>query len=494
MKITNYLLLFLLHLPFTGISQNRMTLTDAIRLAADSSLTAFKAQNLYLSSYWQYRTFVAQKKPLVTLATNLIDVNNSMTKVYNSVLQINEYAHIQDISSSANASVKQNLPFSGGTLYFDSELSRVQNFGQSDFIQYSSVPVRVGLNQPVYGYNTFKWQKKIEPIKYEKAKKGYLQSVENISSRMVDNFFDLLTARMKVSMAGTNVANSDSLYVIGQKRLEIASLSLADVLTLRVDALNARNDLEESRKQLKNAQYVFNSFLRIKEDFRMDLEIPENLPVFQVDVEEVLQLSQKNNPDLLGYRQQVLESASDFEKAKRQNLFNASLNASFGLNQQSSAILGAYRNPMDQQRAAVSLTVPIIDWGLSRGKVNMARKNYEVTKITVEQADVDFRQQVMMAVTNFNMQMNIVKSADETRRVAQQAYEINKQRFVIGKTDVNSLGLALTRQDQANLNYLNSLRDYWKYYYALRQLTLYDFEKRKELIQDFDEKELGIRN
>jgi len=485
MKI--YLLLFFILISIPGFGQIRMTLGEAIRLAADSSLTAFKAQNLYLASYWQYRTFVAQKKPLVSLNTNLIDFNNSMTEVYNSVLQINEYTHIQDISSGANASVRQNLPFSGGTLYFDSELNRVQNFGRTESTQYSTVPIRVGLNQPVYGYNTFKWQKKIEPLKYEKAKKSYLQTVENISSNMVDNFFNLLTARMKVSMSATNVANADTLYIIGQKRLEIASLSLADVLTLRVDALNARNNLEEAKKGLKNAQYVFNSYLRLREDFQTELEIPENLPVFQVNYEEVLQQAQNNNPDLLGYQQQVLESASDLERAKHQNLFNATLNASFGLNQQNSSIQGAYHNPMDQQRASVSLSIPIIDWGQSRGKVNMARKNYEVTKITVEQAKVDFRQQVMMAVTNFNMQMNIVKSAEETRKVAQQAYEINKQRFVIGKTDVNSLGLALNRQDQATVNYLNALRDYWKYYYTLRQITLYDFEHRKGLERNFDE-------
>lgn len=64
---------------------------------------------------------------------------------------------------------------------------------------------------------------------------------------------------------------------------------------------------------------------------------------------------------------------------------------------------------------------------------------------------------------------------------------MNKQRFVIGKADVNSLGLALNRLDQANIDYLNTLRSYWKYYYNLRQLTLYDFENSQALIEEFDE-------
>jgi outer membrane protein TolC len=492
MKLIRFILPVLFLIPVSVPGQTTMSLTDAIKTATDSSLAAFKAQNLYMSSYWEYRTYIAQKKPALSLNTILLDYNRALNKVYNSVLNINEYIEQQDIYSSANASVRQNLPFSGGTLYFDSELSRLQNFGQNKYTQFSTVPLRIGLNQPVYGYNMFKWQKKIAPIKYEKAKKSYLQSVESISLRMVDNFFDLLVARIRVTMSSTNVANADTLYNIGQKRLEIASLSLAEVLTLKVDVLNARNDLAEAKKQLKNSQYIFNSYLRLDENKMVDLVIPENLPVYQVSFDEVLQMALLNNPDLLGYQQQILESESELERTKRQNLFNASLNASFGLNQQNSLLPAAYRNPMDQQRASIALTVPIIDWGQGRGKVNMARKNFEVTRLTVEQANVDFRQQVMMTVTNFNMQLDIVKSASETRSAAQQAYEMNKQRFVIGKADVNSLGLALNRQDQANINYLNALRSYWRYYYNLRQLTLYDFENRKALLQDFDEV-LGVK-
>jgi outer membrane protein TolC len=492
MKLNKIILPILLTIPVFISAQTTMSLKDAIKTATDSSLAAFKAQNLYLSGYWEYRTYTAQKKPALTLNTNLFDYNRALTRVYNSMLNINEYTEQKNIYSYANASISQNLPFSGGIIYFDSELSRLQNFGQNGYTQFSTVPLRVGLNQPIYGYNTFKWQKKIAPLKYEKAKKSYLQSVEFISMSTVDYFFDLLVARIKVSMAVTNVANADTLYDFGQKRLEIASLSLAEVLTLKVDALNARNYYAEAKKQLKNAQYIFNSYLRLDENKTVNLLIPENLPAYQVNFDEVLQMAMSNNPDILGYRQQMLESESDLEKVKRQNLLNASLNASFGLNQQNSSLSGAYRNPMDQQMASIAFTVPIIDWGQNRGKLNVARKNMEVTRLTVEQSYVDFRMQIMMAVTNFNMQLDIVRSANETRSAAQQAYEMNKQRFVIGKADVNSLGLALNRQDQANLDYLNALRSYWKYYYDLRQLTLYDFENRKALSQDFDEI-LGVR-
>jgi hypothetical protein len=485
-KMRTFFAGLLLSLFATTNGQTQFTLDDAIRIASDSSLAAFKAQNLYLSSYWEYQTYMAQKKPTLSLNTTPFDYNRALNKVYNSELNINQYIEQQYIYSYANASITQPLTLTGGDFYFDTELSRLQNFGSDKYTQFSTVPFRIGFSQPVLGYNTFKWQKKIEPVKYEKAQKSYIQSVESISIQVVDYFFDLLVARSKVVMAGTNLANADTLFGIGQKRLGIASLSLADVLTLKVDVLNARNNLAEAKKQLKNAQFTFYSYLRLNEQTLFNLSIPDTLAEFQVNFEGALQQAQQDNPDILNYQQQLLESASDLEKTRRQSLWNASISASYGLNQQSPALFGAYQNPLDQQRATISLTVPIVDWGQRKGKINMAKRNFEVTKLTMEQAAIDFRQQIMIAVTNFNMQYDIVKSAHETQMVAKQAYEITKQRFLIGKADVNSLGLALNRQDQANLDYLGALRSYWKYYYTLRQLTLYDFKNKKTLSQNMD--------
>jgi outer membrane protein TolC len=187
---------------------------------------------------------------------------------------------------------------------------------------------------------------------------------------------------------------------------------------------------------------------------------------------------------LLGYQQQLLESAGNVEQVRREGLLNASLTASYGLNQQNSNLPDAYRNPLDQQRVSVGLTVPIIDWGMRRGQYNMAKSNFEAMKLSAEQAETDFRQTVMLSVSDFNIQQDIVKTAYESREAARQAYNITKQRFIIGRSDVNSLALALERQDQANLNYIDALRLYWRYYYTIRQLTLFDFEKNQTLMKE----------
>lgn len=480
-----FVVLWLLGTTVSG--QTVLTLQDAVRIANDSSLTAFRSRNLYLAGYWDYRSYMAQKKPTLTLNSTVIDYNRSLIKRYNSVLDRDEYREQQNVFSYANASISQNLPLTGGSLYIDTELGRLQNFCDEEYSQFSTVPLRIGLYQPLLGYNAFKWKRRIEPLKYEKAQKEYLQSSEYISIQVTELYFAFLNALNRLEMANTNTANADTLYQIGQKRLEIATLSQADVLTLKVNALNAHNELANARKQINSARYALFSYLRLPENQNIRVQAPEILPKFSVDFEKALAIASENNPYLLDFEQQVIESASNLEKTRREGLLSASLVASYGLNQQNSTLHGAYQNPMDQQRASVGVSIPIIDWGKRKGEYNMARNNYEAVRLSAEQAETDFRQTVMLVVSDFNIQKDVVETALETREAARQAYTITRQRFLIGKTDVNSVALALERQDEAKLNYLEALRLYWKYYYTIRQLTLYDFEEDKTLVQDMDE-------
>ena len=43
-----------------------LTLERTIELANDSSLSAFRYQNLYLSGYWAFRTYKANRLPSLT--------------------------------------------------------------------------------------------------------------------------------------------------------------------------------------------------------------------------------------------------------------------------------------------------------------------------------------------------------------------------------------------------------------------------------------------
>jgi len=65
-------------------------------------------------------------------------------------------------------------------------------------------------------------------------------------------------------------------------------------------------------------------------------------------------------------------------------------------------------------------------------------------------------------------------------------YDVTKQRFLIGKISILELNNADTKKDQNRRQFIQSLQDYWNYFYNIRSLALYDFVNRKPLETEFE--------
>lgn len=48
----------------------------------------------------------------------------------------------------------------------------MRNFGEVKSTQFSTIPVRIGYTQQLLGFNQFRWDRRIEPVKYERVKKN----------------------------------------------------------------------------------------------------------------------------------------------------------------------------------------------------------------------------------------------------------------------------------------------------------------------------------
>ena len=464
----------------------RLNLQRTIEMANDSSLTAFRNRNMYLSGYWEYRTYKANRLPSLTLNLTPAQYYRYITQRYDSNADMDVYREQQMFSAGGGLSIKQNLDWTGGTFYVDSDLEYMRNFGDTKSTQYSSVPFRIGYQQSLLGYNAFRWDRKIEPLKFEKVKKEFIYNAEQVSEEAVDYFFSLAMAQAEYKLAEENVASTDTLYHIGRQRHKIAAISRADLLTLQLDKVNAMNTLENARIALKRAMFSLVSYLNLDKHTVIELDIPGRPANITIPVDEALAKAKENNPSFLEQRQLVLEAERNVNRTKVESRFNASLNASVGFNQVADNFKDAYRRPLQQDLVSVSVSIPLVDWGVRKGKYNMAKNNLNVTKITARQEEISLEEEVTMTVSDFNIQQRLIASAEEALDLAVMAYEQTRQRFIIGKADVNSLTLALNRQQEAQKNYISSLRNYWLNYYKIRKLTLHDFESGFSLSDKFD--------
>ncbi len=237
---------------------------------------------------------------------------------------------------------------------------------------------------------------------------------------------------------------------------------------------------------LRDREIRLRSFLGFNENVRLELILPAEVPDLQVNTQEVFDLAMANNPEMLNQQLTILTAQSSVAQAKAEKGLNANLIASYGLRDQDPDLALAYQDPNRQQRVRVGFTLPILDWGLGRGRYKMALSSLELAQVQSQQAIIDFQQNLQLDVEQFNLQASQVDIAAQSDTVAMKRYEVTKQRFLIGKIAVLDLNDADARKDQNRRAYVQSLQNYWNYFYNMRSLTLYDFINRKPLETDYE--------
>jgi outer membrane protein TolC len=283
-----------------------------------------------------------------------------------------------------------------------------------------------------------------------------------------------------------NFANADTLYEIAKGRYDLGTIAENELLELQLSWLNTETARKQAEMNLRDREIRLKSFLGFNENVRLELIIPSQIPELQVSPQEVLDLALANNPEMLTQQLSVLNAQSNVAQAKAEKGLNANLIASFGMRDQDADFPLAYKESNQQQNVRVGITVPILDWGLGRGRYQMAKSGLELAQVQADQAIIDFEQNLILDVEQFNLQKDQVAVAAKSDTVAMRMYEVTKQRFLIGRIAILELNNADTKKDQNRRAYIQALQNYWSYYYNVRRLALFDFVSRKPLETEFE--------
>ncbi len=482
------IVLSFISLPVTGQNIQRtmhLTIEEVVEIAKEQSPQAILAQHRFRASYWQHRSYTAEFLPNLNLRGTLPDFNRSIT-TYTLPDGSDRFIERNIINSLASLSLNQNIGLTGGQIFMSSELQRVDNL-DLDSSSYRTTPINIGFRQSLSGYNAYRWQRQIEPLRYEEAKRTYVSSLENVSLQAVSRFFDLALAQVNLEIANLNYSNTDTLYRIAQGRYNIGTIPENQLLQMELGYLNAGTALNEAILDLEVRKFRLRSFLGYNETVDIELTIHPTVPVFKPELNKALNEALTNNADVIQFERQLIEAERDVARAKSERGFNADLFAVYGLTSSGPAFADAYQNPQVSQRLQIGIQVPIVDWGLGRGRYKMAQSSQEVIRTQVEQARIDFEQSVFLEVMQFTMQYDQLAIAAKADTIAMKRFDVTRERFLIGRIDVRDLNDAIREQDVARRGYITALRNYWQYYYNLRRLTLYDFERDVRLTEDFDD-------
>lgn len=484
-------LLFLLHFIFCTSAQaknnisKQLTLNMVIKIAQETSFDAQMARFHFISAYWNFRSYKAELLPSLKLSGNLLNFNRSLVEVRNPDNGKISYVNNNSLTNNLSLSIDQNLPFSGGTISVQSYIDRLDQFAYN-IKTYNTEPFIISYTQPIQLYNELKWKKKIEPTQYKLAQKQYLEDMEQIAINTTQLFFQVLHKQSAYQQRIKELEDKNSLYNMAQKRFLIGTITKSEILQLELAVLNAQMLLNKYLVELENSKFNLFTYLQISDYQNTQLLPPFQIPEKIMNAEWILSKALKNSSHQLQTELTLLQSQKQLASIKAKQGLQITLRGKIGFSQTGKSIQEAYNKLQNNEIVGLSFSIPIYNWGIDQGKLQIARSELEITKTQIKQEQLQYIQDIKTKVINFNNQAEICNISQKAQQIAEERYEIMKKKFENGTITVSELNTSTQEKEQATEQYISQLESYWINYYQIQKASLYDLIKRCDIEFDFD--------
>lgn len=458
----------------TSVAVESYTLEQLVDIAKSGSPASLHAETRKENRYWQYNSHLSNYKPQLVLSSK-----NEFNREVTSIRQNDgtyAFPKVNQNYGSVSLSLEQRIGPTGSRIYISSSLQRFDNFFTKNTL-FSGNPAFIGFSQPLFSFNSLKWDSKINPLLFEESKRDYVESMERISVHVTRLFFRLLLAQASMDIANTNLKNSNIFYSrANERKAEGEEVKEGELLQLEVGVLKARQELAKAELEMQSAILSLKSYIGLNASDTVTLIPPESIPAFNVGINKAIDEAVKNRSATIEFRRHKLQAERRVAWAKGSTGLRASINATFGLTNNAEDFGRLYQRPDDQQAVVLNLSYPILDWGRQESRLKTAEANRKLTEYVIAQDKVNFEQQIITHVRSFNMLRMKISTAEKNDEIAHKSYENVKERYAKGEITVTDLNVNMQEKDEAKKSYIAALRDFWIAYYQLRQLTLYDFE------------------
>ncbi|WP_442587787.1 TolC family protein [Pedobacter sp. AW31-3R] len=481
LESNSFITLLLLLLPGFCLGQGKiLRLDDAIEMALKNSYDYKLAKNKQQTDFFNFQEFKAENLPTLYLDGIVPNYSRSINRI---TLPSGDDTFVSQNQaySSLIMGLKQNVGISGGVVSLNTSLDRIDVFGDNRSTRYSSIPFLLSYSQNTIGYNSLRWNKKIEPLKYEYSKREYNSSLEAIASQTAVYYFDNLFAQSSLALSTQNLKNAERLYSISQERFKLGAVSKGDLMQLKMNLLNIQKQLTMDSLNTVLAERRLSSYLMVPDYQKNILTIPDDIHFIEIDIQEAIKLAAEHGQNVIDYKIKRLEAEKNLMKVRAESGLKFNVNANFGVSNTALSVPDILTNLQNQQNLVISFSLPILDWGMTKNQKKRAENNLNMVESKIKQDNLIIEQELLLNISQWNLGSRYFEMAKASRDISIQNYNLEMNRYLNGAISIYDLNNAQTQKDAATTIYLQTIKEYWSLYYAIRQLTGYDFFDKKAL-------------
>jgi len=460
-----------------GNSQEGMTLDQSLKIAEMNSPSMKKTRLNLVRSQENLNAQNAALKSNFALTLNPISYNQSR--------EFNEL--ISDWNSRTTTESFGNFTISQPIALTDARLSLSNRFGYYDsYSEYSGTTntgfsnnLSLSFDQPIFTYNRTKMALKELQLALENSQLNYAIQLLALERQVSQAFYYVYQQQKSLDIANIAYQNMQKSYEVSRNKVDAGISPREEMFQAELNLATTKSDYENKQVTLENAKDDFKILIGMS--LYEDILVIPNIAVDTVSVDISFAIDQGLlNRMELRQRQITIEmSQFDLIQTKALNEFKGNLGLSFGLFGDNSNITEIYANPTNNETVALSLTIPLWDWGERKARIKATEASIETDNISFEEERNNIILGVRKVCRNLLNLQNQIIIANKNVTNAQLTYDLNLEKYKNGDLTGMDLNIYQNQLSEKQLTYTNSLISYKLELLNLKIQTLYDFEKKE---------------
>jgi len=342
----------------------------------------------------------------------------------------------------------------------------------------------VSLSQPLFTYNRTKMQIRELELSLENTKLAYAIQKLQIERQVTQQFLNLYYSRMSIQISQEEYKNAmESLNII-QDKVDAGISAPEELYQADITKDNSLASLENKLMQHENSLDAFKILLGLELEDLIDVSADIQKTIVEVDLEKAIAHGLENRMELRQMDIEIQRAMHDLIVAGAENEFEASLNLSFGLTGTDPQFANIYGSPNTDRLIALTLDIPLFDWGQKKHHLAATRAQIETVKLSAEEEIKSIKTEIREAYRNLMNQKRQIEIAEKSIKNAELTYAINLERYRNGDLSSKDLQFYQLQLSQQKLSLVQALINNKVALLDLKIRTLWDFENNRSVLDD----------
>jgi outer membrane protein len=169
-------------------------------------------------------------------------------------------------------------------------------------------------------------------------------------------------------------------------------------------------------------------------------------------------------------------------QAGAQNEFKAQVDLTLGLTGVNKAFQNIYGSPNVDQIVAVSLNIPVFDWGQKRHVLAASQAQVDTQKLSLDEQKNQIQLDIRQGYRNLQNQQLQIEIAEKNTKNAQLTYDINLERYKNGDLSSKDMQFYQLQLSTQKLNEVSALINYKLALLDIKIRSLWDFETNISIV------------